>query len=526
MGSHGGALRGLSETAQSSVEGGRFGRMFRSLSSAPHGEDALRELAQSMIQGEPEDQPITEAEPEDENPTIPSGFTYLGQFLDHDLTFDPISVLQAENDPNALHDFRTPRLDLDSLYGRGPDDQPYLYKKDTAHELLLGPDRRPPSVAAPRPDLPRNPEGVALIGDPRNDENIIVSQLQSLFLRFHNRVLSTVPNTIGDAARFAEAQRLTRWHYQWVIVHDFLPHIVGDETLATVLRPGGEAPKFRFYTPRRDPYIPVEFSVAAYRFGHSMVRPSYSLSSDVLSGTDATKHRIPVFSDNPDPRANLNGFRPIPDQWGIDWAFFFDNVTQPPAAHPENANPYNPTPEDPFVIPQHSYRIDTALVDPLATLPGPPVTAGPSGRPTRSLAERNLQRGRALGLPSGQAVAQRMGLEVMDDLTLWGSPDPERAEQRQQVLTAFPEFKGNAPLWFYILREAERTLRTGVNDPEAEFGGHHLGSVGGLIVTEVILGLLWHDHHSYLFQDPLWKPTLGTTPGQFLMSDLITFTDG
>lgn len=499
--------------------------MFRSLRPAFHTEDALRELAKTMIQGDPEDKPITEREPEDENPTIPAGFTYLGQFLDHDLTFDPTSVLQAFNDPDALHDFRTPRLDLDSIYGRGPNDQPYLYNKESTHDLLLGEERKPPSVAAPRQDLPRNAQDVALIGDPRNDENVIVSQLQSLFLRFHNKVLSRVPNTIGVTEQFAEAQRLTRWHYQWIIVHDFLPHIVGADMVREILHADGEPPVFNVFKPKNDPFIPVEFSVAAYRYGHSMVRPSYSLSSDVLSGTDPDKKRIPIFSDNPEPKANLNGFRRLPDQWGIDWAFFFDGVPQPPTNHPENDTPYNPTPAQPFVLPQPSYRIDTVLVDPLATLPVPPVVAGPSGQTTRSLAELNLQRGRALGLPSGQSVARQLGEPVMLDDVLWDHAEPERKARRAKVLEAFPEFQNNAPLWFYILRDAERTRRVGVVDPEENLGGHHLGRVGGRIVAEVILGLLWRDHHSYLFQDPLWTPTLGSTAGQFSPADLVAFTD-
>jgi hypothetical protein len=526
MAAHGKELRGLDGAARSSVDSGRFGRMFRSLHPAHHGDLALHELAETMIAGETDDKPITEAEPEDENPTITAGFTYFGQFVDHDITFDPVSSLTALNDPDALKDFRTPRLDLDSVYGRGNADQPYLYQHDNPNKLLLGPERQPPSVVGSRPDLPRNSEHVALVGDPRNDENIIVSQLQSLFLRFHNRVVDVVPAGTGSSDVFAQAQRLVRWHYQWLVVHEFLPRIVGDELLTELLPTDGSPPRLRFYEPKSEAFMPVEFSVAAYRYGHSMVRPSYSLSADVQQGTDTTKHRVPIFSDNPDLRSNLNGFRELPDIWGLDWGFFFPGLPQPPVNNPGTGSPYAPDPALPLLVPQPSYRIDTLLVDPLKMLPGPPVPAGPDVAPTRSLAERNLQRGRILGLPSGQAVARRLGITPLTDDVLWEHEDAARKAARQHVYNAFVEFRHSAPLWFYILREAELQRRTNAVD-DTELGGHHLGPVGGRIVAEVLIGLLWADHHSYLYQDPLWTPDERIAPnsGRFTFADLVTFTD-
>ncbi len=538
MGTHGGGasgLRGLERAARSSVDQARFGRLFRSLPRTGHTEDALHELALSMIDPDASDKPITEPEPDDENPTIAAGYTYLGQFIDHDITFDPVSTLQARNDPDALADFRTPRLDLDSLYGRGNADQPYLYERHDPIDrpagnkarLLLGDERQPASVTAMRPDLPRNGEGLALVGDPRNDENTIVSQLQSLFLRFHNRMLAVVPDTLGAEAQLLEAQRQMRWHYQWIVLHDFLPRIVGDAVADDVRPSGGAPPNLSFYTPKSDAYMPVEFSVAAYRYGHSMIRPSYSLSSDVLSGSDSTKNRVPIFSAVTDPLASLRGFRPLPAGWGIDWAFFYPDLPRPPARKPDG-NPYSPEPEKELLLPQPSYRIDTVLVDPLAHLPGDPVPMGPPGELTTSLAERNLQRGRALGLPSGQAVAKRLGQNVLTDDDVWSNvDDPDLDAKRKEILVAFPQFRGNAPLWFYILREAERTRRDGSTDPNPR-GGHHLGPVGGRIVAEVLVGLAWNDHHSYLYQDPLWHPQqpAARADGTFEMSDLIAFTDG
>ena len=195
---HGVVLRGLGAPSASATEQGRFGRMFRHLPVFEHEPAPLAALAASMIAAaDPKDTaPVPQPPPDDddENPNIPAGYTYLGQFVDHDITFDPTSSLQRQNDPDALHDFRTPRFDLDSLYGRGPADQPYLYLQDPRPlrhpELgfdqrgvmfLLGRDLAAPAdaahVAFAGPDLPRNSQGRALVGDPRNDENLIVSQL-------------------------------------------------------------------------------------------------------------------------------------------------------------------------------------------------------------------------------------------------------------------------------------------------------------------------------------------------------------
>ena len=188
-----GAVRGVNLSRSSRMFEGPFGRIFRALPPADFGPDdqsslkALDVLATKMTA----DIDPPKDGPDAEESGIPAAYTYLGQFIDHDLTFDPASSLQKQNDPDALVDFRTPRFDLDSVYGRGPDDQPYLY--EDGHTFLLG---RALSGAAANPrarDLPRNhPNSAshpkrAIIGDPRNDENIIVSQMQGLFLRFHNK---------------------------------------------------------------------------------------------------------------------------------------------------------------------------------------------------------------------------------------------------------------------------------------------------------------------------------------------------
>src|SRR6266436_2330016 len=193
---HGSQPRGLDFFPKSPLFEGRFGRMFRTLPAAHFNQKDLEKLAAAMV-AKHEDPPTSEDEIDDEeNQGIDAGYTYLGQFIDHDLTFDPASSLQRQNDPDALVDFRTPRFDLDSVYGRGPDDQPYLYA-DGRHfllgEALTG---RALGQALTANDLPRsrakvvdpNGQARAIIGDPRNDENIIVSQLQGLMLRLHNKL--------------------------------------------------------------------------------------------------------------------------------------------------------------------------------------------------------------------------------------------------------------------------------------------------------------------------------------------------
>ena len=200
---------------------------------------------------------------DDEESGIPALYTYLGQFVDHDITFDPMSSLIKQNDPDALTDFRTPAFDLDDVYGRGPDDQPYLY--DNGPTFLLG----EPISGGGDPnakDLPRNNATIrrALIGDPRNDENVIVSQLQGLFLRFHNRTVADNPGL-----DFSQIQRLVRFHYQYMVLNDFLPRIVHSSVLKALKGADGayDRSKLKFFHWKNEPFMPVEFSVAAYRLG-------------------------------------------------------------------------------------------------------------------------------------------------------------------------------------------------------------------------------------------------------------------
>lgn len=469
-----GELRGLAAVANSTTFEGRFGKIFRTLPKAFFPDDALSILASAMS-AKKEGAPTPETEKDDEeNSGISAGYTYFGQFIDHDITFDPASSLQKENDPDSVVDFRSPRLDLDNVYGRGPDDQPYMYEND-GKKLRLGRKLTGNSEDQNTQDLQRiNPEPKrAIIGDPRNDENVIVSQLQGIFIRFHNRMVDEFPE-----ADFQTIQRLVRWHYQWIVVHDFLRTILDQKTFDEILpnvKKGTtiieDKPEIKFYKWKKEPFIPVEFSVAAYRFGHSMVRPIYRLNTTLAD-------RFDIFSQ--DPNTSLVGFREFPSQWAIDWKLYFDFGNKP---NPLSKNRIQP-----------AYKIDSSLVNPLANLPESIAASMPN------LAHRNLLRGKSMGLPSGQDVARKMGIAVIpDDKLKVGKANEDGQTENPTIGSLHKAFRGKAPLWYYILAESQQAFKN--NDTPIT-----LGPVGSRIVGEVFVGLLLGDSYSYFNQDPEWSP--------------------
>ncbi len=494
-------IRGLMSAKTSPLLQGRFGRMFRSLPHAKFGAtdkenvDNLAALGSAM--SAPFDPPKDGKDEEESG--IPALYTYLGQFIDHDITFDPASSLQKQNDPDALIDFRTPAFDLDNVYGRGPDDQPYLYSSPKT--FLLG-----TVLKNGAPDLPRNgaTPSRALIGDPRNDENSIVSQLHGLFLRFHNRTVADYPNL-----EFAELQKQVRFHYQYVVLNDFLPRIVHSGVLAALKNSNGkyDRDKLKFFHWKHDPFLPVEFSVAAYRLGHSMIRPAYRLNDN-----DATL--LPIF---PVPSQGLTqgltGFTAMDPDRGIDWGRFID----------ADIRTYDGSDADNKKRLQLAYRIDTSLVNPLAGLP-PEVAKDPS-----SLAQRNLERGWRLGLPSGQDVARAMHIHPLadKDILIGQGVDKPATPLPNIGSDAIPKvFRGNCPLWTYILAEALRNKES-VKIPVKEdvsITTPRLGPVGGRIVAEVFLGLMFGDSNSILTLDPNWTPP--KFGANFALKDFVKYALG
>jgi hypothetical protein len=384
------------------------------------------------------------------NDQLPAGFTYLGQFLDHDLTFQMTSSLSQGHAGSTRPNLRTPAFDLDSVYGLGMRVSPHLYDKYHPGYLYL--DHNRPF------DLPRNSQGTALISDPRNDEHLIIAQLHLAFLKFHNAVLAQASalNDGGDDAGFEKAQRLVRWHYQWLILKQYLPLVVGQEVVDDVLA------HQRFYTPIMA--VPLEFSLAAFRFGHSTVQPVYDISEQF--------RKVPLFTT--DGERDLRGGYPIRPLQSVEWKRFFGARAQ------------------------LSSRISTQLAAPLLNLP--PTL----GAPQSSLAVTNLLHG--LDLPSGQTVAQAMRqnipVQVLTDDELWANAPYFQDRQAPRP----------APLWYYILREAE-----------AQQNGHRLGTVGAYIVAEVMIGLLKDSETSFLRQKPDWKPVLpdGQPHETFTLEDLL-----
>jgi len=362
-----------------------------------------------------------------QNHDLPAGFTYLAQFVDHDITFDPTTLADRERDPQALVNFRTPRLDLDSVYGLGPTVQPYLYDwtetTPRGTRLLVGRNRHGVD------DLPRNHQGRALVGDPRNDEHAIIAQLHLLFIRFHNAVVDHLIEA-GEPGHdlFERARRSVRRHYRHVVAGEFLNAIVGRDVVGRVLAPGGR----EFFLWEEEPFIPVEFSGAAYRFGHSMVRTEYGLARV----PPPTEDRPPMV-----PLRDLAGHTWLAREHVIDWQRFFDLGPGP----------------------QPSMSIDTAISPPLFQLP--------EGDP--KLPRRTLLRGRKLALPSGQEVADAMHERPLDEVDLHLDTLERGARDVLQRST---------PLWYYLLCEAEK-----------KGSGKQLGPVGGRIVAEVLLGLLEAD---------------------------------
>jgi hypothetical protein len=400
------------------------------------------------------------------NPTHTAGVTFFGQFMDHDMTFDVTSTLGRPASPAATPNGRTPAFDLDSVYGAGPVASPQLYDPSDRAKLKI-------ESGGLFEDVPRMPDGTAIVADPRNDENVIISGLQSAFITFHNNVVDRLRagGTTDLAAVFSESRRLVTWHYQWLILHEFLPLFVGQSMVDTIVRRGR-----RFYRPRKgEAFIPVEFSGAAYRFGHSMVRPSYRANLAGDEGKPFFALTFDVTKTGPDPDDLRGGFR-APRRF-IGWQTFFDFG-------------------DGQVKPNK--RIDTRISTPLFDLPISAIAShnGPTVLPVRTLL-RHL----TWELPCGQSIARKMGASALTPADL------------DELYGYGLGLERSTPLWYYVLKEAEL-----VED------GLRLGPVGGRLVGEVIVGLLQCDPASYLNYDPGWRPSLpARSRGDFQMVDLLTF---
>ena len=471
--------------ATCATPGNGYGRLFPNLPSASFDSAALRSLA-TQIMAAPEINPTPEGEVDaEENYALPAGYTYFGQFVDHDLTNDDRpNDLTTPIPVSSLVNGRTPQLDLDSLYLAGPTAAPQLYNADQMHlltgALLTG------STDTNSRDVPRTATGRAILGDSRNDENRIVAGIHSMFIRFHNQAVDQLvtKNPQWPAAQiFTEARKQVTAVYQNLILQDYLPRIVGRQTMDSVLRstPRGTSAQLRYYTTCAQ--MPVEFSVAAYRFGHSMVRGLYRVN--------ASTNRVPVFSGSfGTPGIDLVGFSPSPTNFGIDWSLFLPGGKTSGGAV------------------QASYKIDASITNSLSLLPLPVSSEGPA-----DLAVRNLLRSSQVGLPSGQDVARAMGIRPLPDNQILIGKATGDATEATPITSISSSFAGKAPLWAYILAESTAhayRIENGaiVGNQKAPFT---LGPVGSRIVAETFVGLLLSDSNSILNSSTKRQSPIPTT---------------
>lgn len=452
--------RGCSHVAVSN-----FSKLFPGLQGVPVSED------EAVILGGPGGL-MHDFDGNSNDSTIPAGYIFFAQFIDHDITLDVTSGLRdapkSEDEIDALPNIRSASLDLDCVYGFGPEGSPHLY--DTARPGRL-------AIASNGYDLARSPSGTALIGDPRNDENIFVSQMQLLFHRFHNKLYNDrVYQEAGSKGftRFEEAQKQTRYHYQWLVLFDFLKRLCDPEVYAFAahrLITGDEDFPY-FYAPNAHDKLtmPVEFSVAAYRVGHTMVRSVYAVNGQNLD--------VELF----DERFGTLGFISYPEELVVDWRYLL--------------------PVDDCLRPRMSKAIDPLLADELQDLP----VVNSNNPHNRALAFRNLLRGNAMSLPSGQAVAgqlQSKGYPVdpnfdlrLDEVEGWNKLDAIDRSPGDSLRDA-------TPLFYYILRESE------INN-----GGQRFGPVGSAILMEVFGGMLTYCTTSVL-KEPDWNPDPGVSKERY-----------
>jgi Animal haem peroxidase/LysM domain len=450
---------------------------------------------------------------------IPAIYTYFGQFVDHDITlagspFAPVNLFNSKMPPlplakiRSLKNLRRPTLDLDSVYGptSPPDSNPPHQQQHpammrignvTRFPGLRGRGNFPVRLKSDDNDLPRKPQSpdkrqdrAALIGDPRNDENLIVAQLHLAFLKAHNAL-------VAQGKSFDEARRLLRQHYQWIVIHDFLMKRVADPDIVEGILHNGN----RVYDPPAGQFfLPLEFTVAAYRFGHSMVRNVYDFNlnfnakTGILQADLSLLFGFTAFSGQLAISGQPGGTPTLPDTWIIEWHRFVDTLD------PKASN--------------KARKINTKLAGisegqvglfGLQDIEGK-ILRGDRGR----LAVRNLLRGYRLRMPTGQAVARRLGLRVLTPGQI-----KEAAASRQQVdALAEGGFLERTPLWYYLLAEAAHP--SGGN-------GQRLGPVGSTIVAEVLIGLIRRSEDSIL-RTPGWRPSLlAANDGEFELADLLRF---
>jgi len=450
-------------------------------------EDMLRELARRMKDSH--EKRLARARPLDGLTRLPSGYVYFGQFIGHDLTRDGRTLADAGPDVEATPNYRTSKLDLDHLYGKSPAAVPCLYESD-GERLKLGLTHEATTLTgqtlpASLNDLPRR-NGVPLTIDPRSDENLFAAQLHVLFAKFHNQALELLkeqpalsPGPTGSSL-FHQARRFVTWQYHWFILYDFLPRLVRTKVLQQVERDSFSLFSYP-YSPADAPLaLPVEFTIAAFRFGHSMVRGSYILNDH---GSQSLETIMRMTKGGGGIAERLSA------QYVIDWGRFV-------GATPGRVN--------------RARLIDTHITEQLYTIRCPtargvrwkdeegPAQTGKMDALVPPLPELTLRRGSKVRIPSAQEFMSYFGfpLTVKSDHI---APLSDMAFFRSSGLAE------RTPLWYYILREAATEP-----NPEPGFGPYpprqKLGTLGSLIVSEVIYQALNSDGDSIRHIGRTWQP--------------------
>lgn len=442
--------------------------------------DQLNLLAEAMAENVSQDDSET-----------PAGYTYLGQFIDHDISldsaFDPRDFPDKPISPLSLKNRRTPFLDLETLYGdtpTNPNEKIRAKYLKPGSNVILNLDETMKEVVEEKflNDLPRLKNSpIANIVDHRNDENLAVAQTQVAFIKFHNTLNKVLFNEVDSIEVFEKTRLATIRHYQWIVLKDFLPHVIDTNVLEDVINNGN---KFYFPTLKKKD-IPLEFSVAAFRFGHSMVRDSYDwnriVTKESLPPLDGSLFNLTLFTGE----GKLGGFgrNHLPSEWLINWNLFFD------------INGSNTHPKFNF-----ARKIDTQISQSLGFLN--PLLIGKFKR-EYSLPAMDLYRTRALGVATGQEVSEKMfGKQILSE------------DKIAELLPEFlkPDFSKETPLWFYLLAESKTFM-----------SGEKMGKIGSRIIAETLVGLLKLDEFSILNSEFTPSKEVVSEQGFFGMAELLRF---
>ena len=488
-----------------------FGTMFPQLSAFHYSDRAAADLAATMQNPVP-DAAGTDRGTADDSATLPSEYTYLGQFIDHNLDFDETAQPTANVDASSVTNFESFRFDLNNVFGGGPTVDPQLYAGDRKHLLISGTLGTPQADGFPTVtgnggvfDLPRNrSNGQAILVEPRDDENQILSQISAAFVAFYNHF-------VDHGMGYAQARQLTEEYYQEIVLTDVLPAFVGQSTINKYLTfgPNGQAQVNTPNLPKAN-FTPIEFSVGAYRFGHALVRNLYHIN-DIFPppGVDIDNN-IPIFDVNHFQTGDLSGGSPLPGPDGsttttctattvcdvpspaghqIQWKYFVPEL---------NANP-----NDPGInfARQTQTTISPALFNlPAETIAGCPDVADPVCNGTGDLIARDFARGNFDGLASGQTIARALGCHAIP------------ASQLNPTKDAV--FNTGTPLIYYVLAEAKKANSV-------------LGCVGQSIVAQTFIQVLWDTPgsilHTNFSPDPSLVKLAPETP-KFSFGDLLVDT--